>query len=1195
MLKFIQKLLGSPQDREVKRLWPVAEEINRYADSYQQLSDDELRAKTDDFRARIRAAVEPVEGQLKEVKARIRAAGASSAEGDGEEEQESGLSARERQDLFEQLDDLEADWLDAAEDALDEMLPEAFGVIKETCRRFVGKTWTAGGTEIEWQMVPYDVQHIGGAVLHQGDVAEMKTGEGKTLTSVAPIYLNALVGRGVHVVTVNPYLAQRDAEWMEPVFGFHGLTVDCVDKHESHSPGRREAYRADITYGTNNEFGFDYLRDNSFVVDADQLVQRGHHYAIVDEVDSVLIDEARTPLIISGPVPQADVDQYNQLRPAIDKLSSAQQKLVAKLAAEGADLLQKRDEALAAGNKKEARRFEEEAGLALLRAQRGFPKNKRLAKLKQEPGVEQLIQSTYSFFLQDSGKRMPEVDDALYYTVDEKQHGLEMTDKGRISVAGSVGEDIDFFVIPDMGEEIAKIERQFDADKTALYDRVKEEGGASEERDAKIREGLAELSDEMEATKRELNTHFALKSERIHAVNQLLRAYTMYEKDIEYIVQDGKVMIVDEHTGRVLSGRRYSDGLHQAIEAKENVKVQAATQTYATVTLQNYFRLYHKLAGMTGTAETEAEEFGKIYDLNVVVVPTNRPIARDDRDDLVFRTRRAKYGAVIDKIREYHESGQPVLVGTTSVEVSEQLSRMLQRDKLPHNVLNAKASRAQAEAEIVAGAGRPGAITIATNMAGRGTDIKLAEAIAEKGLAIIGTERHDSRRIDLQLRGRAGRQGDPGISQFYVSLEDNLMRLFGNDRTARIMDKMGMKEDEVIEHPWITKSIERAQKKVEQNNFAIRKRQLEYDDVLNAQRTVIYDRRMNALEGDRLGGDILDMLRETVTRIVTAHFGDGDLELIREKLLRLLAFDLQVDAEKAHGLGEDGLIEYVLDEALTYYKKKRAALAKPFYESAQRFAAAEVPEGARKPEKLYVDFSDGKKMFRATVRVEDVLETEGQEINDALERVATLSVIDARWTEHLRDLDEVKEGVGLRAYGQKDPVVEYKMEAFRLFAEMIKEIDEAVVGVVFKAGPMVQQQRPQQAQRKQQAPAGSPSRPSGDGAAQQRRRSVPTFTTTSTAPRPRLDQRKARTQHATAEADYGVKLAEQAKQARQQTAQSSRERDPSAETTSEPVVVERQIGRNEMVVVLDPATGRQESMKYKHAQKKIDEGWTLIS
>ena len=1206
MLKFIQKLLGNPQDREVKRLWPVAEEINRYADSYAALSDDELRAKTDEFRARIRAAVEPIEASLVELKAQIRAAGGSEVDApegaaNGQPAEE-GLSARERQHLFEQLDDLEQDWLDAAEGALDEMLPEAFGVVKETCRRFVGKSWVAGGSEIEWQMVPYDVQHIGGAVLHQGDVAEMKTGEGKTLTSVAPIYLNALVGRGVHVVTVNPYLAQRDAEWMAPVFGFHGLTVDCIDRHESHSPGRREAYRADITYGTNNEFGFDYLRDNSFVVDADQLVQRGHHFAIVDEVDSVLIDEARTPLIISGPVPQADVDQYNQLRPAIDKLATAQQKLVAKLAAEAAELLKKRDEAQAAGNKKEARRFEEEAGLALLRAQRGFPKNKRLAKLKQEPGVEQLIQSTYAFYLQDSGKRMPEVDDALYYTVDEKQHGLEMTDQGRISVAKSVGEDIDFFVIPDMGEEIAQIERQFDADKTALYARVKAEGGTQEERDQKIREGLAELSDEMEAGKRELNTHFALKSERIHAVNQLLRAYTMYEKDIEYIVQEGKVMIVDEHTGRVLSGRRYSDGLHQAIEAKENVKVQAATQTYATVTLQNYFRLYHKLAGMTGTAETEAEEFGKIYDLNVVVVPTNKPIARDDRDDLVFRTKRAKYGAVIDKIREYHEAGQPVLVGTTSVEVSEQLSRMLQRDKLPHNVLNAKSSRAQAEAEIVAQAGQPGAITIATNMAGRGTDIKLAQAIATEGLAIIGTERHDSRRIDLQLRGRAGRQGDPGVSQFYVSLEDNLMRLFGNDRTARIMDKMGMKEDEVIEHPWITKSIERAQKKVEQNNFAIRKRQLEYDDVLNAQRTVIYDRRMNALQGDRLGGDILDMLRETVTRIVQAHFGDGDLELIREKLLRLLAFDLQVDAAKAHGLGEDGLIEHVLDAALTYYKRKRAALAKPFYESAQRFAAAEVPEGMRKPEKLYVDFSDGKKMFRATVRVEDVLETEGQEINDALERVATLSVIDARWTEHLRDLDEVKEGVGLRAYGQKDPVVEYKMEAFRLFSEMIKEIDEAVVGVVFKAGPMIQQQRPPQQRRAPQQPAqqqGQQPAPTenGDASPQQeaprRRPAVPTFTTTSTAPRPRLDQRKARAQHASADADYGVKLADEAEAKRQ--ANASRERDPSAESTPEPVVVERQIGRNEMVVVLDPSTGRQESMKYKHAQKKIEEGWSLIS
>ena len=920
MLAALKKLFGDSNERELKRLWPLVDEINGIAEGLTPLSDDELKAKTVGFRARIAEAGAPIEAEQAEVRARLRAAGEDADEdagGDGQAAPPAALSVRERQDLYARLDDLEGEWIDAVEDVLDDILPEAFAVIKETCRRFVGKTWEAGGSEVEWNMVPFDVQLLGGAVLHQGSVAEMKTGEGKTLTSVAPLYLNALVGRGVHVVTVNPYLAQRDAEWMGPVFAFHGLTVDCIDKHPSHSPGRRQAYRADITYGTNNEFGFDYLRDNSFVVDANQLVQRGHHYAIVDEVDSVLIDEARTPLIISGPVPQGDVDEYKEFQPPVERLIRSQQKLVAGYVSDAERKLRAADEAEADGSKKEANALRDEAGLDLLRAQRGYPRNPKLIKLKGEPGVEMMIRGVESVYLADSGKRMPEVDAPMYFALDEKLHQIEMTDRGRETIGQAAGTDADFFVIPDVGEEIAQIERTYDDKKADLVDALREDDSLTEEkRQNKLDNDLRELRNEAEEAKRKVYTEYAEKSERIHAVNQLLRGYTLYERDKEYIVQDDKVMIVDEHTGRVLPGRRYSDGLHQAIEAKERVKVQAATQTYATITIQNYFRLYSKLAGMTGTAETESEEFGKIYTLPVVVVPTNRPIARDDDDDLIYKSKRAKYKALLDRIEEIHATGQPILVGTASVEASEQVSRLLQRAGIKHNVLNAKASRAQAESQIVAEAGQKGAVTIATNMAGRGTDIKLGEGVKELGgLAILGTERHDSRRIDLQLRGRAGRQGDPGFSQFYVSLEDDLMRLFGHDRTAKIMDRLGMEEDEVLTHKWLTKGVARSQAKVEQNHFASRKRQLEYDDVLNAQREVIYDRRMNALEGDRLRGDILEMLRGLVEKIVGEHYGNGDLEEIREGLLRHLAFDFEIDPMTASNLGEDGLVERILDEA----------------------------------------------------------------------------------------------------------------------------------------------------------------------------------------------------------------------------------------------------------------------------------------
>ena len=1126
MLAALKKLFGDSNERELKKLTPLVDEINGIADGLQSLSDDELKAKTAEFKARIVEAGAPIEAEQAEVRARLQAAGEDSDEvgGDGQAAPPASLTVRERQDLYQRLDDLEGEWLDAVEDVLDDILAEAFAVIKETCRRHVGKTWEAGGSEVEWQMIPFDVQLLGGAVLHQGSVAEMKTGEGKTLTSVAPLYLNALVGRGVHVVTVNPYLAQRDAEWMGPIFGFHGLTVDCIDKHPSHSPGRRQAYRADITYGTNNEFGFDYLRDNSFVVSAEQLVQRGHHYAIVDEVDSVLIDEARTPLIISGPVPQGDVDEYKEFQPPVERLIRSQQKLVAGYVSDAERKLRAADEAEGAGRKKEANALRDEAGLDLLRAQRGYPRNPKLIKVKGEPGVEMLIRSIESVYLADSGKRMPEVDEPMYFSLEESQHQIEMTDRGRETIGQAAGTDADFFVIPDVGEEIAQIERTYEDKKADLVDALREDTSLDEEkRQNKLDNDLRELRNEAEESKRLVYTEYAEKSERIHAVNQLLRGYTLYERDKEYIVQDDKVMIVDEHTGRVLPGRRYSDGLHQAIEAKERVKVQAATQTYATITIQNYFRLYSKLAGMTGTAETEAEEFGKIYTLPVVVVPTNRPIARDDDDDLIYKSKRAKYKALLERIEEIHQTGQPILVGTASVEASEQVSRLLQRAGIKHNVLNAKASRAQAESQIVAEAGQQGAVTIATNMAGRGTDIKLGEGVKELGgLAILGTERHDSRRIDLQLRGRAGRQGDPGFSQFYVSLEDDLMRLFGHDRTAKIMDRLGMEEDEVLTHKWLTKGVERSQAKVEQNHFAARKRQLEYDDVLNAQREVIYDRRMHALEGERLRGDILEMLRGLVEKIVGEHFGNGDLEEIREGLLRHLAFDFEIDPMTASNLGQDGLTERILDEATAHYRRKRSALARPFFTSAQQMLASADED--KRPSKLYVDFTDGRKVLRATVTPDAVIESEGQEINDALERAAVLSVIDEKWTEHLRDLDEVKEGVGLRAYGQKDPLIEYKMEAYRLFTELVQTVDEEVVGLVFKAGPLVQ----------------------GDSQRQAARR-------VTQVSKPRLDARRAK-----AEQEEAPSYAAQAGGG---DGASSADRDPTAKAA--PVVVEKTVGRND--------------------------------
>lgn len=1022
LFKGFAKLFGSKSDRDLKKIWPFVEEIKSFEEEMKSLTDEELKGRTAKFRQLLKEATSPFDAEIEDLKAQIN-------------DTESDITVDERRELSEQLDLLEEQWHDAIEQTLDDIMSEAFAVLKETCRRFVGQKWTVAGNEIVWNMVPYDVQLIGAITLHTGKIAEMKTGEGKTLVAIFPAYLNALVGRGVHVITVNNYLAKRDAEWNAPIFAFHGLKVDCVDLYEPNSEKRREAYRADITYGTNNEFGFDYLRDN-MVISEDQLVQRGHHYAIVDEVDSVLIDEARTPLIISGPVPQDNQSQkYSELKPRVFNLVEAQKKIVAKYLMQVEEALKNNDE--------------ETAGLALLRAKRGFPKNKKFEKLMQETDMQKLLQRTEYFYLQDNARNMPIVDEDMYYAVDLKLNTIEMTDKGRELITGN-NEDPEFFIIPDMGVETSILEEQIETKQKQLLEELDNSADFSDEykekHRAKIHEDIRREKAEKMST---LYRKFSEKSERIHSVNQLLKAYTLFERDDEYIVQDGKVQIVDEHTGRVMTGRRYSDGLHQAIEAKENVKVEGSTQTYATITLQNYFRMYHKLSGMTGTAVTEESEFFEIYKLEVIEIPTNRPIARADHEDLVFRTKREKFNAAIQKIREYHEKGQPVLVGTTSVEVSETLSRMLQRAGIKHNVLNAK--QHQRESEIVAQAGQRGGVTIATNMAGRGTDIKLSPEVIELGgLAILGTERHDSRRIDLQLRGRSGRQGDPGESQFYVSIEDDLMRLFGSDRIASVMDRMKFEEGEVIQHPWVTKSLERAQSKVEQNNFSIRKRQLEYDDVLNNQRKVVYGRRRHALVGDRLSSDLFSMLQDLVDSIVSEFYNDANYEAIQEKLIRLLAVDVEIDREKWSTLGDEGLVDHIVSVALEAYKTKSRILVEPFMRILKQIQDSDMPN---KPTSVQVIFNDGVKRMRVVVEVDKAIETEGKELVRSLERSAVLSVIDDKWMEHLRELDSVKEGIGLRAFGQKDPLLEYKREAFNMFGELVEEINQDVISLIWKAMP----------------------------------------------------------------------------------------------------------------------------------------------
>ncbi len=1019
----LSKFFGSKSDKDLKKIQPIVEEIKSWEDEMKQLSDDDLKARTEKFKKQIREATEEAQQRLEEVKEKLNDLG-------------DDISLEDRHALSEELSELDQEWLDIVEDVLDEILPEAFAVLKETCARFVGKSWEVAGNEITWQMIPYDVQLIGAVVLHQGKIAEMKTGEGKTLVAVFPAYLNALVGRGVHVITVNTYLAQRDAEWNAPILRFHGLTVDCIDKYQPNSPERRKAYRADITYGTNNEFGFDYLRDN-MVATKEMLVQNGHHFTIVDEVDSVLIDEARTPLIISGPVPQDNQSQkYVELKPKLNNLVEAQKKLVAKFINEGEEALEKGEE--------------DKAGLALFRAQRGFPKNKKFMKMMQEPHIQKLVQRTEYFYLQDSAKNMHIVDEALYYAVDMKQNSIEMTEMGREFITPS-NEDPDFFIIPDLGEETTNINEEFEKREREKVDELKNNAEFSPEyRETQIAKVKEDLKREKANRMSELYRVFSERSERIHSVNQLLKAYTLFERDDEYIVQDGKVQIVDEHTGRVMSGRRYSDGLHQAIEAKENVKVEASTQTYASITLQNYFRMYHKLAGMTGTAVTEESEFFEIYDLEVIEIPTNVPIQRQDLEDVIYRTKREKYNAIMEKIKEYNENGQPVLVGTTSVEVSEMLSRVLKRNGIKHNVLNAK--QHQKESEIVREAGQMGAVTIATNMAGRGTDIKLSDEVkAAGGLAIIGSERHESRRIDLQLRGRAGRQGDPGVSQFYVSLEDDLMRLFG-DNLANAMERFSFEEGEALQHRMLTRSLERAQSKVEQNNFSIRKRQLEYDDVLNNQRKVIYGRRKNALLGDRLTSEILVMLEDMVSNFVNELYPLGDYDGLKEKMLRHLAVDVEIDRERWAALGPDGMTDELIKECLKFYRTKEQRISEPFYQVLQQIQ--DSPQ-ENKPTAVQIAFTDGSRGLRVVVDVATAIENKGKEVLRALERFAVLSIIDEKWMEHLRELDSVKEGIGLRAFGQRDPLREYKKEAFEMFMQLVDDINMEVISLIWRAVPEI--------------------------------------------------------------------------------------------------------------------------------------------
>ena len=1010
----IKIFVGDKQQKDLKILQPIVEKVTAFNSSISELTNDELRAKTAEFKQRIAERTNTFSDQIMALE---------------KEAKEAEIDRQEA--IFSEIDNLKNEAYEASEEILNEIMPEAFAVVKETAKRFVNNeeievtatpfdrelsatkehvvlegdkafwqhSWDAAGKPVTWDMIHYDVQLIGGSVLHQGKIAEMMTGEGKTLVSTLPVYLNALTGKGVHLVTVNDYLAKRDRAWMAPMFEFHGLSTDCIDFHQPNSEERRKAYNADITYGTNNEFGFDYLRDN-MASSKEDLVQRAPNYAIIDEVDSVLIDDARTPLIISGPVPQGDRHEFNELKPLVNDLVAEQNKYLVGVLAEAKKLISE-------GNTKDG-------GFLLLRVFRGIPKNKALIKFLSQEGVKLLLQKTENTFMADNNKLMPEVDAQLWYVIEEKNNSIDLSDKG-IAALSTNTSDEDFFVLPDLGVEIGTID------------------------------ATEETSEEKTALKEKLYKDFSIKSERIHTMNQLLKAYSLFEKDVEYVVVENKVMIVDEQTGRIMDGRRYSDGLHQAIEAKENVKIEDATQTFATVTLQNYFRMYRKLSGMTGTAITEAGELWEIYKLDVVEIPTNRPLLRDDKQDFIYKTTREKYNAVIEDVVKLVDQGRPVLVGTTSVEISELLGRMLQMRKIKHNILNAKLHKR--EADVVAEAGNPGIVTIATNMAGRGTDIKLSDEVkASGGLAIIGTERHDSRRVDRQLRGRAGRQGDVGSSQFYVALDDNLMRLFGSERIAKMMDRMGLKEGEVIQHSMISKSIERAQKKVEENNFGIRKRLLEYDDIMNAQREFVYQRRRHALDGNRLQIDIANMIFETCEAIVNANKAAKDFQNFEFELIRFTSMTSPFSEDEFNTLTEQELANKLYNIITQHYKDKverNALLTYPVVKNVYE------NEGDRY-ERIVVPFSDGIKTLQVVTNLKEAYDTKGKSLAIDFEKNISLAIIDENWKDHLRQMDDLKQSVQNASYEQKDPLLIYKFEAFELFKVTIDKINREVLSFLFK-------------------------------------------------------------------------------------------------------------------------------------------------
>ena len=1038
MLGFLSKIFGgSKSEKDVQKIQPLVGQINAFFQQFQTLSNDQLRGKTSEFRARIREQLSDIDAQISEKKQEAEALPTADLNG--------------RDAIYQEVDKLKKERDQQIEKALEQILPEAFAVVKETARRFSQQaeisatatehdrnlsvkknyvqirgdqaiyqnSWSAAGGTVTWNMTHYDVQLIGGTVLHQGKIAEMATGEGKTLVSTLPAYLNALPGEGVHVVTVNDYLARRDQEWNGPIFEWLGLSVDCIDKHQPNSEERRKAYLADITYGTNNEFGFDYLRDN-MVHSPEEMVQRKHHFAMVDEVDSVLIDDARTPLIISGPVPKGDDQQYHIHRPRILQLVQEQERIVRNCLNEAKKLFA------------EGKDDPKDGGLFLFRAYRGLPKYSPVIKFLSEPGIKVKMLKAENYYLQDQQRNMHLVDEDLLFHIDEKNNSVEMTEKG-LTMITRTGEDPEFFVLPDIGVKLAEVEK------------------AAADAEDKLQQKEAVLAD------------YAQKADRIHTVQQLLKAFTLFTKDVEYVVMDGAIKIVDEQTGRILDGRRYSDGLHQAIEAKENVKIEAATQTYATVTLQNYFRMYHKLCGMTGTAETEAAELWSIYKLDVVSIPTNLNMIRDDRQDLVYKTKREKYKAVIDEIETLRNAGRPVLVGTTSVEVSELLGRMLQQKKIPHNVLNAK--QHAREAQIVTEAGLPGAVTIATNMAGRGTDIKLGPGVKEAGgLAIIGTERHESRRVDRQLRGRAGRQGDPGSSQFYVSLEDDLMRLFGSERIASMMDKLGYKEGEVIQHSWISNSIQRAQRKVEENNFGIRKRLLEYDDVMNMQRNAVYKRRNHALFGERLALDIDTAFASLAEGLIDSYREQDDHEGFKLSVIIHFGIDTTITKDQLSKGDTHGLMESLYNEVMERYSRHKGEMQK---QAIPVFKNIKLQQGNH-IENVIVPFTDGKRGLNVLANMGKTLQSNGLELTNALERTITLSVIDDSWKEHLRSMDDLKQSVQNAYLEQKDPLVIYKMEAYNLFRSMNEEVNKTIVSFLTHTSIPIQDEQAQLKEGRQQ-------------------------------------------------------------------------------------------------------------------------------